>query len=157
MSEKYKRNPNTKCVICSKEIYRRPCEIEKSGGQVFCSNMCYGISCRKEVLCAICAKPMLSRLNKKTCSRSCANKQRAGIDYKKQNSRDKVKSQRSLKIRLLDQRGEKCERCGFDKVQILQVHHKNRDRNNNELGNLEIICPNCHATEHYSEKSWLSR
>lgn len=42
-----------------------------------------------------------------------------------------------------------CERCGFDRDKaILGVHHKDRDRHNNELTNLEVLCPNCHSMEH---------
>ena len=63
MSEQYKRNPNTKCSICGKEIYRRPKEIES--GQVFCSVKCAGIGCRKEKPCTVCKKLILSSLNKK--------------------------------------------------------------------------------------------
>ena len=42
-----------------------------------------------------------------------------------------------------------CDRCGYSKKpEILGVHHKDRDRKNNELSNLEISCPNCHSEEH---------
>lgn len=78
------------------------------------------------------------------------------MKYKGARLRDKVKYQRGLKLRLLNARGKKCERCNYDKYQILQVHHKDRDRRNNELQNLELICPNCHAEEHFLEKSWLT-
>ena len=69
--------------------------------------------------------------------------------------KDKVKTQGLLKIRLLKIRGNKCERCGFGKYEILQIHHKDKNRNNNDLDNLELICPNCHSEEHYLEKSWV--
>jgi hypothetical protein len=46
-------------------------------------------------------------------------------------------------------RGNVCERCGYERYEILQIHHKNRDRNDNDLGNLELICPNCHCEEHF--------
>lgn len=117
--------------------------------------MCYGISCRKEKPCIICGKPILAGLNKKTCSRTCANKHRAGIKYKINRPRDKVVSYQRQKIRLLKQRGKICERCGYGKFEILQVHHRDRNRLNNNLENLELICPNCHFEEHYLEKSWL--
>jgi len=78
-----------------------------------------------------------------------------GIKYKINRPRDKVKSQRALKIRLLNKIGKNCERCGYNKYEILQVHHKDRDIDNNSLDNLELICPNCHYEEHYLEKSWL--
>src|SRR3989338_11330530 len=157
MPENHKRNSNTECSICKKQIYRRPCQLKKSSGQAYCSLVCYGKSCRKEKPCIICNKPILAGLHKKTCSRSCANKYRAGIKYKIGRPRDKVKYQQGLKVRLLRDRGLVCERCSYDKYEILQVHHKNRDRENNDLSNLELICPNCHFEEHLLEKSWLKK
>lgn len=149
----YKRHHNTKCSVCNKSIYRRPVEIQRSTKGVFCSQACYGISCRKEKPCIVCGVPILASANKKTCSRACANKNRTGINYKNNSPKDKVKSQKSLKERLLNQRGEKCEKCDYSKYQILEVHHKDKNRGNNELENLELICPNCHSEEHYFKSS----
>jgi 5-methylcytosine-specific restriction endonuclease McrA len=103
----------------------------------------------------VCGEMILGKFNKKTCSRECANINRAGIKYHLGSPRDKVKSQQALKIRLLNTRGKICERCGYNKHEILQIHHKNKDRSNNNLDNLELICPNCHYEEHFLEKSWL--
>ena len=157
MPEHYKRNPNIKCVICDKPIYRRPAEIEKNQGRVFCGLFCYGVNCRKEKPCTVCGKMIMAKFNKKTCGRICANVQRAGIKYHLGSPRDKVKSQQALKLRLLKTRGMKCEKCNYAKYEILQVHHKDRNRNHNELKNLELICPNCHCEEHFLEKSWLRK
>lgn len=155
MTEKYKRNPNTSCVICARAIYKRPVNLQRSKGRSFCSMSCYGISCRKESPCVVCGKLVLSGLNKITCSRSCSNVHRTGIQYKLNRPRDNVFSQRALKVRLIETRGSQCGRCGYNKVEILHVHHKDRNRENNSSDNLELICPNCHYEEHYSEKSWL--
>jgi hypothetical protein len=88
----------------------------------------------------------LASLHKKTCTRNCANAHRTGIKYKLGRPlKDKVKAQR-----------KKCERCEYDKYEILQIHHKDRNRNNNDLSNLQLICPNCHYEEHLLEKSWLN-
>lgn len=150
MSEQYKRNPNTKCVTCGKLIYKRPSEIARNRGNVFCSPMCYGKFNRKEHLCIICKKPILAGANKKTCSRSCSNKLRIGNKYKLLAPRkDVVKTYKLQKKRLIKLRGSVCERCGYNKTEILQVHHKDKNRNNNSLNNLELICPNCHFEEHY--------
>lgn len=45
---------------------------------------------------------------------------------------------------------KKCERCGYDKhPEILEVHHKDRNRDDGNPNNLELLCPNCHTEEHY--------
>ena len=37
----------------------------------------------------------------------------------------------------------------------LELHHKDGNKNNNALNNLEILCPNCHYfTETYKTKNW---
>lgn len=43
-----------------------------------------------------------------------------------------------------------CERCGHkDRWNSpLARHHKDRNRLNNTLDNLEVLCPTCHAVEH---------
>lgn len=129
-------------------MYRRPVELERSGGKAFCSITCYGLSNRKENPCLVCKKPILAHFNKKTCSRSCANVHRAGIKYKIGRPRDKATTQKYIKIRLIKERGGACERCGYSKQEILHVHHRDRNRKNNNPNNLEIICPNCHYEEH---------
>lgn len=40
----------------------------------------------------------------------------------------------------------KCERC--ESTNHLLVHHKDRDRDNNEISNLELLCKACHQQEH---------
>jgi 5-methylcytosine-specific restriction endonuclease McrA len=105
--------------------------------------------------CLVCGKPILAGENKKTCSRSCANKNRSGINYKTGNRKNKVKYYKGLKIRLLELKGNSCERCGYNKQEILQIHHRDRNHSNNSIKNLELICPNCHFEEHFLEKSWL--
>jgi hypothetical protein len=152
----YKRKPNIKCIVCGTPIYRRPVEIKRAKGKAFCNVRCYGIFCRKENPCIVCKKPILAGLHKKTCSRGCANVHRTGIQYNINRPKDKVKSQQALKIRLLRARGRKCERCSYDTYQILEIHHKNRNRKDNSLDNLALICPNCHAEEHLLKKSWLN-
>lgn len=54
-------------------------------------------------------------------------------------------------------RGRKCEICGTEtwngKEIPLETHHVDGDRSNNELTNLQICCPNCHAqTDNFRRK-----
>ena len=55
----------------------------------------------------------------------------------------------------------KCNMCGCDghwqgKRLSLELHHKNGDNQDNDLNNLEFLCPNCHATtESYCRNKYL--
>jgi hypothetical protein len=37
-----------------------------------------------------------------------------------------------------------CAHCGFGVPAVLEVAHLDGDRRNNAIGNLVILCPNCH-------------
>jgi predicted restriction endonuclease len=37
-----------------------------------------------------------------------------------------------------------CAHCGFGIPAVLEVAHIDGQRSNNEIGNLVILCPNCH-------------
>ena len=156
--ENYERKPNTHCTICNKGVYRRPVQLKQSQGRAFCGQICYGIFCRKEKPCVVCGAMILASFHKKTCSRACSNKYRTGIKYKiGRPKKDKAEYYRILKLKLFEQRGKNCERCKCNRIEILQVHHRDRNRGNNVIENLELICPNCHAEEHYLKNSWLRR
>ncbi len=62
-----------------------------------------------------------------------------------------------LKKHLMKSRGCKCEDCNNehwkDNPIPLEVHHKDGDRTNNSETNLQLLCPNCHATTH----NWRGR
>jgi len=45
----------------------------------------------------------------------------------------------------------KCNFCDYSNEKILQVHHIDEDRENNELSNLMIVCPTHHCEIHYGE------
>ena len=57
----------------------------------------------------------------------------------------------NLKLKLIKEgiKPDACESCGntywLGKKLPLELHHKDGDHYNNELDNLEILCPNCHA------------
>ncbi len=64
-----------------------------------------------------------------------------------------------LRVKLIEDgiKEHKCEGCGLTawkgKPIPLELHHKDGNHNNNELNNLELLCPNCHAfTDNYRGK-----
>ncbi|MBI4238128.1 MAG: HNH endonuclease [Deltaproteobacteria bacterium] len=46
---------------------------------------------------------------------------------------------------------EICNRCGLADVRVLVVHHRDRNRKNNTIENLEWLCQNCHCLEHWGK------
>lgn len=59
---------------------------------------------------------------------------------------------------IINLRGRKCECCGFTewlgKPINLEIHHIDGNHNNNELENIQLLCPNCHSyTDNYCGKN----
>lgn len=81
------------------------------------------------------------RGNGKYCSWTCA-----AIGRRKDKPADPQYARQFLKIRGLV---EKCSGCGYcEHSDILGVHHKDENRMNNSLDNLEVLCPTCHSMRH---------
>ena len=58
---------------------------------------------------------------------------------------------------LIEERGHKCEDCGLTEWKenpiILELHHVDGNRINNEKSNLQLLCCNCHAfTDNWRNK-----
>lgn len=135
---------NTICLICNNSFTHISSRCNKAK---YCSKSCYYISQRNkgktEFTCQYCCKKFIGHAchNRKYCSRSCVNKA----------AKETFKPVYSTVRKMLIKRNliNQCARCGFhQEPKILGVHHKDRNRHNNELSNLEILCPNCHSLEH---------
>ena len=79
------------------------------------------------------------------------------FDYSRFKNGQSIKVAGALKA-LTNLRGYKCEQClnetwNGDKIP-LEIHHKDGNNLNNELNNLQLLCPNCHAqTENWRGKN----
>jgi len=80
-----------------------------------------------------------------------SNNRKSAMEYINSNQ---YISAHKLRLKLIEDglKEEKCEKCGLtewggEKIP-LELHHKDGNRFNNDLENLKIICPNCHAFEH---------
>lgn len=149
------RKSNCTCCVCGKLIYRRPLQI--ASGNVYCSLTCCGKKQRVERTCNVCQKSYIGA--KRTCSRACANKGRSGIKYTGKNNMNNARQGTILKEGLANKRGGICERCGENNYAILQIHHKTeRYRGGTDTpSNLELLCPNCHASQHLGSCLFLSK
>ncbi len=154
MNHNYVRKPNCKCKECGKEIYRRPFQLAKGGP--YCSTKCSNIRNKKEdPKCVICEVLILRREHAITCSRKCSNKYRKGIVYKIGRPQDKSLKIRRAKEMLVLERGAKCNRCTFNVVEVLHVHHivEKCNGGTDYDSNLQLLCPNCHALHHFLNKT----
>lgn len=71
------------------------------------------------------------------CSKECGNRHKNSF----------VKSDNSFAYRrnAFDNYEHKCAVCGWaEDIRLLEVHHIDENRENNELDNLIILCPICH-------------
>ena len=67
-----------------------------------------------------------------------------------------------LRVRILREEvlPKMCNKCGNTQwlgLDIpLELHHKDGNKDNNSLENLELLCPNCHYfTDTYKSKNWV--
>ncbi len=142
-----RRNPNCSCKICGRKMYRRPFQIDI--GNIFCSRACAGFSQRIVKKCPVCSREYCGHKN--TCSRECANKNRTRSIYDRQNKKNKAAHGWWLKEKLARMSGGICQICGHANYQILQVHHRihRAAGGTDDIKNLRLLCPNCHAEQHH--------
>jgi len=68
-----------------------------------------------------------------------------------------VKRKAELRKKYLEKNDYNCKKCSWDTIpEILHIHHIDCDRENSKLENIIMLCPNCHYSRHYIEKtaSW---
>ncbi len=111
-----------KCANCKSEVIKLPSQVARSKSG--------------NVFC------------NRSCSTSFNNQFKTGTNHP--NYKNGATASRK---RVFEERGYVCEKCGYCKIpEILQVHHKDRNRQNNENSNLLILCPNCHQEDHFLAK-----
>jgi HNH endonuclease len=156
------------CLNCQQEVYIENKEIARGFGK-FCSRKCSGAYKSKNVKpkdpnveCAQCHKTFYKCFYKRNipksglhfCNRKCKDKAQriGGIREIMPFHYGTTDKNYRYKIFILSGKPKICERCNYDKNEAaIIVHHKDRNRDNNDISNLEVLCCNCHAIEHWSD------
>jgi len=158
----------TNCNYCN-QLFLAPNKYMSRGGSKFCSLTCanrYNNIQRRKVrvsncICAQCNKEFYKKpsnfRNSKSglffCCRECKNvaQKLDGIkDIMPSHYGNGTSQYRTIAMRMLPNR---CNRCGYNSnTRALIVHHIDKNRNNNCISNLEVICANCHMIEHLSRE-----
>lgn len=155
----------TTCNQCQKEIeisVRKFNFNKKKGFNIYCSKNCYSLNRRDKATiktkCFNCNKPIKkfkreiknSKTGNVYCSKSCAVSKNNVLFKRNTNHPNYTTGKSSYRIKILREiKNPKCNRCGFNKnIKALHIHHIDRNRDNNEKENLEILCANCHYIEH---------
>lgn len=112
--------------------------------------MCRQLDCKPETLNSYLLKMDIEyKGNQGSKGQKGAPNYINAIEYAKQ---DNAKTY-VLKLKLLNEgiKEYKCELCGFTEWLgqpiPLELHHEDRNHYNNDLSNLKILCPNCHALQ----------
>jgi Zn finger protein HypA/HybF involved in hydrogenase expression len=158
------------CLYCKEKFQASLKEVNRGNGK-FCSRSCASklrAALRKpkppNVKCANCGKDFYKNESNKRgsrhsiyfCCRKCKDDaQRIGGIKEIQPPHYGTATSNYRDI-AFNNKESKCESCGYDKiVEVLQVHHLDRDRNNNSQDNLQILCPTCHMEIHFLTKTGL--
>lgn len=105
---------------------------------VGCNNCLY-----IDLVCDECKKPFRrlrseSNGNLHFCSKECGNRY-------KNNTIKKITNGLAYRRNAFDAYPHCCAICGYnEETDILEVHHIDENRQNNNIHNLIILCPNCH-------------
>lgn len=165
-SARHRRTTITQCKQCGKDFLTSRTKPTK-----FCSPECVSTSFRTPrvaVACGICGKPLEIRKPRFTrckskiffCSKGCkdmAARCSSGVPIQPAHYGTGIGSRAYRRI-AFEHYAQRCARCGYAAhPEILQVHHKDRNRSNNDPNNLEVLCRNCHVVEHYNDAEERSR
>lgn len=134
-----------KCKTCGYEWEISPQSLTPSGMKNYNFKGCP--ECKYAIIkCAYCGKE-IKRLKSEIkgeyqyCSRECGNRHKNEL---RKQAGDWNNSS-NYRLKAFDVYPHKCAVCGWNEDErILEVHHLDEDRTNNNIENLSILCPICH-------------
>ncbi len=158
---KHRRGPGLSpvvniCKYCGKEFVCK----RRRRRQTYCSNQCKGLDQSRSLTaerinreCLWCHKVFQIKswlLKVSTGGRYCSLECKKAFRAHDRFANPKASAYRVNAMATRENRT--CERCGYSKVpELVLVHHKDGDRSNGALDNLELLCPNCHGEDHFQK------
>ena len=156
------------CLACGTEFIERLVPAQKTQPK-YCSSVCFNNARRKRVtvICDSCGeqferapnKLRNSKHGKIFCSRKCKDHAQSFLGncpeiHPPHYDADNPYDYRGIAFRELPNR---CVDCVIDIKHMLNVHHIDGNRDNSDLSNLEIVCPNHHTLRHmkHTENGWI--
>ena len=81
------------------------------------------------------------------------------IKKKNEDENPRIPIPKAVRDKIEKRSKNKCEICqtNFTNTLTPEVHHKDRDRSNNCIDNLEVLCRNCHGIEHRNDDGTMKR
>jgi hypothetical protein len=146
------------CKHCSKR-FGAPKHIIAYGRGMYCSKACDGSSKKNRLacVCPVCQigfERQMSHTKKSKsglffCSRKCkefAQSLEGNCQEIRPDHFGVGLGRHDYRARAIKRYGPKCMECGYSQDGLLlDVHHKDRNRDNNVVENLEVLCVWCHA------------
>jgi 5-methylcytosine-specific restriction endonuclease McrA len=153
------------CDFCQ-EPYEAQVRYLNRGQGIYCSRLCSskGSPAKRRknhepnLICTYCSKPFYRSASKQSSSRS-------GLFFCCREHKDLAQKLDGVKeihpshygVEYARYRAKafafyphECKNCGYNKYpEILEVNHIDCDRSNNDISNLEILCPTCHSEYHF--------
>ena len=126
------KKSNVKCALCNKSFYKKPSRMKSKSGLSFC--------CRKhkDLAQRVDGLDEMTPAHYGTATPTLLSK---SIETMKFNSKYRRIAFTNLP--------RKCDKCDYNAhIQLLEVHHIDRNRDNNDLSNLKILCVMCHRKHH---------
>jgi hypothetical protein len=151
------------CAYCGKPVDRILAHVKNSKSKLFfCNQQCrkkalvknpYLFNKTKIIQCYKCGLNIEvdGRASRKLCDKCKPIKNKQISWAKVLIGEEIVNFHSSLRKYLIKNKikENKCESCGLtewkDKPLVMHLHHKDGNRKNNKLENLEMNCPNCHT------------
>lgn len=154
--------PSVICKICSEVFYAKPSWL-KNGNGVYCSKDCQNKGRIKGayILCFLCGEEAYkqkkaldrSKSGHYFCNRTCST-QWHNSEFKEEKHGNWKHGTFAYK-RILERsdRHVACVLCTISDIDLLLVHHIDKNRKNNQLENLAWLCHNCHHLVHNYKES----